>query len=62
MYVYCRSQKTSVTQPDTFQREALNCCCTWTQDPNTGDPWLCVGGIDARVKIYNVVTGEAVEV
>ncbi|KAK0388690.1 hypothetical protein NLU13_4933 [Sarocladium strictum] len=41
--------------------EALNCCCTWTQDPETGNPWLCVGGIDARVKIYNVVTGEPVE-
>ena len=45
-----------------FQDEASGCCCTWTKDPVSGVPYLCVGGVDAKVKIYNVFNGELVEV
>jgi polycomb protein EED len=42
--------------------EASACCCTWTKDPVSGDPYICIGGVDAKVKVYNVVTRELVEV
>ncbi|KAF4446487.1 hypothetical protein F53441_9891 [Fusarium austroafricanum] len=38
--------------------EASACCCTWTKDPATGGPLLCIGGVDAKVKIYDVVNGK----
>ncbi|CAG7566550.1 unnamed protein product [Fusarium equiseti] len=38
--------------------EASACCCTWTKDPETGAPYLCIGGVDAKVKIYDVVNGK----
>ncbi|KAF5635182.1 hypothetical protein F25303_8553 [Fusarium sp. NRRL 25303] len=38
--------------------EASACCCTWTKDPVTGAPYLCIGGVDAKVKIYDVVNGK----
>ncbi|KAF5025192.1 hypothetical protein F66182_2768 [Fusarium sp. NRRL 66182] len=38
--------------------EASACCCTWTQDPETGAPYLCIGGVDAKVKIYDIVSGK----
>ncbi|KFA61553.1 hypothetical protein S40285_04003 [Stachybotrys chlorohalonatus IBT 40285] len=41
--------------------EASGCCCTWTRDPITGVPYICIGGVDAKVKIYNAVTGELAE-
>ncbi|PNY23968.1 Polycomb protein esc [Tolypocladium capitatum] len=41
--------------------EASGCCCTWVKDPITGSPYLCVGGVDAKVKIYNVSDGSLVE-
>ncbi|KAK5998190.1 Polycomb eed-B-like protein [Cladobotryum mycophilum] len=41
--------------------EAASCCCTWTKDPDTGDPYLCIGGVDAKVKIYDVVKGQLIE-
>ncbi|CAM1511124.1 Fc.00g086370.m01.CDS01 [Cosmosporella sp. VM-42] len=34
--------------------EASACCCTWTKDPITGHPLICIGGVDAKVKIYDV--------
>ena len=40
--------------------EALNCCCTWTKDPETEIPYLCVAGRDAKIKIYDVVNGTLV--
>lgn len=44
------------------QDEASGCCCTWTRDPLTGAPYVCVGGVDAKVKIYDVSNGRLVEV
>ncbi|KGQ09357.1 Polycomb protein esc [Beauveria bassiana D1-5] len=36
--------------------DASGCCCTWTRDPTTGAPYICIGGGDAKVKIYDVRT------
>lgn len=44
------------------QAEASGCCCTWAKDPVTGSPYLCVGGVDAKVKVYDVSNGSLVEV
>lgn len=44
------------------QDEASSCCCTWTKDPATGSPYICVGGVDAKVKIYDVSDASLVEV
>ncbi|KAH7327883.1 WD40-repeat-containing domain protein [Stachybotrys elegans] len=41
--------------------EASSCCCTWTKDPVTGVPYICTGGTDAKVKIYDAVTGQVVD-
>ncbi|KAF4512975.1 hypothetical protein G6O67_000298 [Ophiocordyceps sinensis] len=41
--------------------DASSCCCTWTKDPVTSSPYICVGGVDAKVKIYNVSDGSLVE-
>ncbi|KAG8414292.1 hypothetical protein J3459_014885 [Metarhizium acridum] len=41
--------------------EASGCCCTWTKDPVSGAPYICVGGVDAKVKIYDVSDGSLVE-
>ncbi|KND86862.1 Polycomb protein esc [Tolypocladium ophioglossoides CBS 100239] len=41
--------------------EASGCCCTWSKHPITGSPYLCVGGVDAKVKIYDVSDGSLVE-
>ncbi|KAF4982083.1 hypothetical protein FZEAL_2235 [Fusarium zealandicum] len=38
--------------------EASACCCTWTKDPITGAPYICIGGVDATVKIYDVMSGK----
>ncbi|KAK3352356.1 WD40-repeat-containing domain protein [Lasiosphaeria hispida] len=37
---------------------ASNCACCWSKDPETEDPWLCVAGNDAKVKVYNARTGK----
>lgn len=42
----------------TLQAEASACCCTWTKDPVTGSPYICIGGGDAKVKIYDVTNGK----
>ncbi|KAK4065711.1 uncharacterized protein Triagg1_8480 [Trichoderma aggressivum f. europaeum] len=39
--------------------EAASCCCTWTMDAVNGRPYICIGGVDAKVKIYDVVDGRA---
>lgn len=39
------------------QPKADNYHCTWTKDSVTGAPLLCVAGANAKIKIYNVVTG-----
>ncbi|XWW95019.1 hypothetical protein V2A60_002969 [Cordyceps javanica] len=41
--------------------DASGCCCTWTKDPMTGAPYICIGGGDAKVKIYDVTTGRLVD-
>ncbi|KAI5466563.1 WD40-repeat-containing domain protein [Mariannaea sp. PMI_226] len=38
--------------------EASACCCTWTKDPVSGRPLICIGGVDAKVKIYDVLEGK----
>ncbi|OAA80822.1 WD40/YVTN repeat-like-containing domain protein [Akanthomyces lecanii RCEF 1005] len=40
--------------------DASGCCCTWTKDPVTGAPYVCIGGVDAKVKIYDVRNGTLV--
>lgn len=44
------------------QEEASACCCAWIRDPVTGDPYICIGGVDAKVKVYDVRQGKEVEV
>jgi polycomb protein EED len=46
----------------TVQRDAVNCCCTWTRDSDTGRPLFCVAGEDAKIKVYDVNRGELVTV
>ncbi|KAI1635428.1 WD domain-containing protein [Biscogniauxia mediterranea] len=43
-------------------QDALNCSCTWSKDPETEVPWLCVAGRDAKIKVYDVVNGKLVKV
>ncbi|KAH7133473.1 WD40-repeat-containing domain protein [Dactylonectria macrodidyma] len=38
--------------------DASACCCTWTRDPETQRPLICIGGVDAKVKIYDVLEGK----
>ncbi|KAJ1331902.1 polycomb protein EED [Microdochium nivale] len=42
--------------------DALNCTCTWTKDPETEIPFLCVAGRDAKIKVYDVIHGKLVRV
>ncbi|PHH75875.1 hypothetical protein CDD83_4347 [Cordyceps sp. RAO-2017] len=41
--------------------EASSCCCTWATDSVSGSPYICVGGLDAKVKIYNISDASLVE-
>ncbi|KAL7926349.1 WD40 repeat-like protein [Trichoderma austrokoningii] len=41
--------------------EAASCCCTWTLDAARGKPYICIGGVDAKVKIYDVIYGTLFE-
>ncbi|EGX94676.1 hypothetical protein CCM_02947 [Cordyceps militaris CM01] len=41
--------------------DASGCCCTWTRDPATGAPYICIGGGDAKVKIYDVRNARLVD-
>ncbi|KAH9909137.1 WD40 repeat-like protein [Xylariomycetidae sp. FL2044] len=43
-------------------KDAVNCSCTWSKDPETLVPWLCVAGRDAQIKVYDVVHGKLVKV
>ncbi|CAI6095476.1 unnamed protein product [Clonostachys chloroleuca] len=38
-----------------------NCCCTWTRDPITGVPYICVAGFDGIVKVYDIIQEKLVE-
>jgi hypothetical protein len=38
------------------------CTCTWTRDAQTGRPYICVGGLDTKIKVYDVVDGRLVTV
>lgn len=40
----------------------MNCSCTWTKDPETETPYLCIAGRDAKVKVYDVIEGKLVKV
>lgn len=40
--------------------DVLNCCCTWSRDPETFAALLCVSGRDGKVKVYDVNGGKAV--
>ncbi|KAI0395753.1 WD domain-containing protein [Xylariaceae sp. FL0594] len=42
-------------------KDALNCSCTWSMDPVTEAPWLCVAGRDAKIKVYDVIQGTMVK-
>jgi len=42
--------------------DALNCTCTWTKDPKTEIPFLCVAGRDGKIKVYDVIHGKLVRV
>ncbi|KAI0457762.1 WD domain-containing protein [Xylaria acuta] len=42
-------------------QDALNCSCTWSKDPETEAPWLCVAGRDALIKVYDVIKGTLVK-
>jgi len=44
------------------QEDALNCTCTWTKDPETEIPFLCVAGRDGKIKVYDVIHGKLVRV
>ncbi|KJZ78103.1 hypothetical protein HIM_02740 [Hirsutella minnesotensis 3608] len=37
--------------------EASSCCLTWAKRTGTVLPYICVGGVDAKVKIYNGIDG-----
>jgi len=39
----------------------MNCCCTWVRDAINQTPYICVGGSDAKVKIYGI-DGRLIEV
>ncbi|CAJ2512177.1 Uu.00g051920.m01.CDS01 [Anthostomella pinea] len=43
-------------------KDALNCSCTWSKDPETDVPWLCVAGRDAKIKVYDAIHGKLVKV
>ncbi|KAH7626218.1 WD40-repeat-containing domain protein [Sordaria sp. MPI-SDFR-AT-0083] len=40
---------------------AANCSCCWSKDMETGQPWLCIAGADAKVKVYDVKEGKLVK-
>ncbi|KAI1177430.1 WD domain-containing protein [Nemania sp. FL0916] len=42
-------------------QEALNCSCTWSKEPETETPWLCIAGRDSKIKIYDVIKGTLVK-
>ncbi|KAI0132708.1 WD domain-containing protein [Xylariales sp. AK1849] len=41
--------------------QAVNCSCTWSKEPETDIPWLCVAGWDAKIKVYDVFNGTLVK-
>ncbi|KAK3491705.1 WD40-repeat-containing domain protein [Neurospora crassa] len=41
--------------------DAANCSCCWSKDMETGQPWLCIAGADAKVKVYDVKQGKLVK-
>lgn len=48
--------------PLTRQADSRNYTCTWSQDKETGKPYLCLSGEDAKIKIYDVTEGTLVNV
>jgi len=44
------------------KQDSANCASCWSRDPVTHEPWLCVAGNDANVKVYNVKQGKLVKV
>jgi polycomb protein EED len=40
---------------------ASNACATWVQDKDTLAPYLCIGGRDGIIKMYDVISAKLVE-
>jgi hypothetical protein len=40
----------------------VNCSCTWSKDLETDIPYLCVAGLDAKIKVYDVFNATIVKV
>jgi len=36
--------------------------CAWSKNMTTGDPLLCVAGVNAKIKVINIKTGNIVQV
>ncbi|KAG7113345.1 Polycomb protein eed-B like [Verticillium longisporum] len=65
----CRLTANDDTQPYTIIKvirdddaDSRNYTCTWSQDKETGKPYLCLSGEDAKIKIYDVTEGTLVNV
>ncbi|RBQ70180.1 hypothetical protein VDGD_21526 [Verticillium dahliae] len=65
----CRLTASDDTQPYTIIKvirdddaDSRNYTCTWSQDKETGKPYLCLSGEDAKIKIYDVTEGTLVNV
>ncbi|KAI0165004.1 WD domain-containing protein [Xylariaceae sp. FL1272] len=43
-------------------QDTVNCSCTWSKEPETEKPWLCVAGRDAKIKVYDPIEGKLVQV
>ena len=40
----------------------MNCSCTWSKDLETDIPYLCVAGLDAKIKVYDVFNATVAKV
>jgi len=51
---------TNILKPEAA-KDGLN-SLAWSQDPDTGDPLVCVSGHDPKIKVLNVRKDEIVRV
>ncbi|TVY52066.1 Polycomb protein eed-B, partial [Lachnellula cervina] len=54
---YCVDEETNKDKNGADQEEDYY-TCVWTKDFETGDPLLCVAGLNATIKIINALTGK----
>ncbi|TVY49469.1 Polycomb protein, partial [Lachnellula occidentalis] len=54
---YCVDEETNKDKNGDDQEEDYY-TCVWTKDFQTGDPLLCVAGLNATIKIINALTGK----